>query len=152
MKATADGVSRHVAKPAAFAVCADVFMQTDSKVILHHVTMQTLMESHGAGEDRIPTLHQLKMLWIAKLNVRDSGHRVSLEAFGLRGGLPMKNCSAMLCTRMWSNGITHSLPKFAASFKASTSYTKRGYVSLEEPMKAQKRPTFWLILRCFAVR
>lgn len=40
----------------------------------------------------------------------------------------MKNCSAMLCTRMWSKGITHSLPKFAASFKASTSYTKWGYI------------------------
>lgn len=36
----------------------------------------------------------------------------------------------MLCTRMWSRGITHSLPKFAASFKASTSYTRQAKVSL----------------------
>lgn len=37
--------------------------------------------------------------------------------------LPMKNCRAMLWMRMWSSGITHSLPKLAASFRASTSYT-----------------------------
>lgn len=34
---------------------------------------------------------------------------------------PMKNCSAMLCTRICSNGITHNFPKLAASFKVSTS-------------------------------
>lgn len=60
---------------------------------------------------------------------------MSSDMFGVRGvhdaygNLPMKNCSAMLCTRMWSRGITHSLPKFAASFKASTSYTRQAKVS-----------------------
>lgn len=61
--------------------------------------------------------------------------------FGIRGEhdafgeLPMKNCSAMLCTRMWSKGMMHSLPKFAASFKASTSYTKRGQISMTHKKK-----------------
>lgn len=48
------------------------------------------------------------------------------------GELPMKNCSAMLCTRMCSRGMTHSLPKFAASFKASTSYAKWGQKNTDE--------------------
>lgn len=151
INATADGITRYVAKSVDFAVCTSVFMQTDSKVILGHVTTPTRTESHGAVETtevEIPILHEWRKLWIIKLkaNIKDR-HQVSSEVFGICGALgelPMKNCSAMLCTRMWSKGITHSLPKFAASFKASTSYTRWGQVSLthRETEQSLKRQTF----------
>lgn len=49
----------------------------------------------------------------------------------------------MLCTRMWSRGITHSLPKFAASFKASTSYTTHGNASQPDAVSETDKHSGW---------
>lgn len=150
INATADGITRYVTKSVDVAVCADVFMQTDSKVILQHVTTNT----HGVTrtvemtEVEILIPHEWKTFWIINLRAKYEGLKPS-HVFGDIWHLRSTRCIWRVTHEELQRYVVHEdvlqrdhaqLAKVCCQLQGVHLLHKMGTENL---MKSQKRQTFW---------